>query len=303
MQRLSIDNTEKDTNAILFQEIKDLRAKLRKKSKKNKRYSIVMAVLNAVINLTVTVSAAVIIGITAYYNLQNLATIILGAVIFLFSSLNMILKLGARGFYYRKSSVRLLEIEGSLKDILFKFNNYTRDQILIFLDFFRSEISNTDLELYKKSLIGEVALGQDGQSVTVSAPDLEWQESPVYKRKSVPILSAPETFPHENSPRGSPHKNSPHKNSPHKNSPRKNSPRDSPRRSHGKNSPRGSPRKNSPRKMKISPGKIILVDSSDDSDKGKGEIEFIRSELYRKEHLNKTISLPNLNNVPLEKMP
>lgn len=280
---LNLNNTELDRDKILFEEIKDLQKNLHNISKKNKRYSFVLGLLNNAINLIIIASGAVIVGITSYYNLQNVATIVLGGLIFLFSGLNMLLKLGARGFYYRKSSVRLKEIGNELKNLLYLYNNYSKEQILTFLNFYQNEINSTELDLYKKSILGEAMFGQD---IRVVDPNLEALDSPMYRRKS--LLNGEERslmIELTNSKHSSHHSFIDSRENSREKSDKENSKRNPDEDSIENSS--SFHNKNSPLYNKNSFHSKNILDDSNSS--------VVESKLYKgKENLNRTTSLPNL---------
>ena len=147
---------EEDKKKLLFDEIKSLDDELSKTSKKNAKWSTILGILNTILNLTIILSSAVITIVTGINDLENVATIVLGAVIFAISGTNQLLKLGDKGIFYRKGTIRLKKLKGELRNIMYKYNSYTFDQILDYLTFFHSEIDDIELDLYKSSTMGEV---------------------------------------------------------------------------------------------------------------------------------------------------
>ena len=147
---------DEDKKKLLFDEIKNLEIEMSNKSKKNSKWSIVLGVLNAIFNLIVIISAAVIMIVTGINDLENITTIVLGGIIFAITGTNQLFKLGDKGIFYKKGTIRLKKLKGELRNIMYKFNSYTFDQILDYLTFFHSEIDDIELDLYKFSMMGEV---------------------------------------------------------------------------------------------------------------------------------------------------
>lgn len=147
---------DEDKKKLLFDEIKNLEIEMSSKSKKNSKWSIVLGVLNTIFNLIVIVSAAVIMIVTGINDLENITTIVLGGIIFAITGTNQLFKLGDKGIFYKKGTIRLKKLKGELRNIMYKFNSYTFDQILDYLTFFHSEIDDIELDLYKFSMMGEV---------------------------------------------------------------------------------------------------------------------------------------------------
>jgi len=147
---------DEDKKKLLFDEIKNLEIEMSGKSKKNSKWSIVLGALNTIFNLIVIISAAVIMIVTGIYDLENIATIVLGGIIFAITGTNQLFKLGDKGIFYKKGTIRLKKLKGELRNIMYKFNSYTFDQILDYLTFFHSEIDDIELDLYKFSMMGEV---------------------------------------------------------------------------------------------------------------------------------------------------
>lgn len=147
---------DEDKKKLLFDEIKNLEIEMSGKSKKNSKWSIVLGVLNTIFNLIVIVSAAVIMIVTGINDLENITTIVLGGIIFAITGTNQLFKLGDKGIFYKKGTIRLKKLKGELRNIMYKFNSYTFDQILDYLTFFHSEIDDIELDLYKFSMMGEV---------------------------------------------------------------------------------------------------------------------------------------------------
>lgn len=147
---------DEDKKKLLFDEIKNLEIEMSGKSKKNSKWSIVLGVLNTIFNLIVIISAAVIMIVTGINDLENITTIVLGGIIFAITGTNQLFKLGDKGIFYKKGTIRLKKLKGELRNIMYKFNSYTFDQILDYLTFFHSEIDDIELDLYKFSMMGEV---------------------------------------------------------------------------------------------------------------------------------------------------
>lgn len=147
---------DEDKKKLLFDEIKNLEIEMSNKSKKNSKWSIVLGVLNAIFNLIIIISAAVIMIVTGINDLENITTIVLGGIIFAITGTNQLFKLGDKGIFYKKGTIRLKKLKGELRNIMYKFNSYTFDQILDYLTFFHSEIDDIELDLYKFSMMGEV---------------------------------------------------------------------------------------------------------------------------------------------------
>lgn len=147
---------DEDKKKLLFDEIKNLEIEMSGKSKKNSKWSIVLGVLNTIFNLIVIVSAAVIMIVTGINDLENITTIVLGGIIFAITGTNQLFKLGDKGIFYKKGTIRLKKLKGELRNIMYKFNSYTFDQILDYLTFFNSEIDDIELDLYKFSIVKEV---------------------------------------------------------------------------------------------------------------------------------------------------
>ena len=147
---------DEDKKKLLFDEIKSLEIELTKKSNKNSKWSIVLGILNTVFNLIVIIGAAVITIVTGINDLENVTTIVLGGVIFAITGANQLFKLGDKGIFYKKGTIRMKKLKGELRNIMYKFNSYNFDQILDYLTFFHSEIDDIELDLYKFSMMGEV---------------------------------------------------------------------------------------------------------------------------------------------------
>jgi len=213
---------EEERAKLIFGELENLEEELFKKSGKIKKYSSIFQILNTVLNLTIIISSAIITILTAIYNFQNIPAIVLGGIIFFISSTNELLKLGARGYYYRQGSARLRRILGQIRDILYMYHTFNSEQILAFLSSFRAEIDEIDLDLYKSSMSGDVKFGND-----IRILDIENQhknsDSHIHIHIDTTPSSSPQNSPHV-SPKNTPHispNNSPY-NSPHispKNSP------------------------------------------------------------------------------------
>jgi DNA-binding FrmR family transcriptional regulator len=152
---------EEERAKLIFDEMENMEKSLFKKARKIKKYSTIFQIVNTILNLTIIVSSAVSLILTAIYNSNNVQAIVVNALIFTICSVNELLKLGPRGYYYRQGNMRLRRILGQIRDILYMYHTFTAEQILAFLSSFRAEIDEIDMDLYKNSMTGEVKFAND----------------------------------------------------------------------------------------------------------------------------------------------
>ena len=153
--RVGSDNDEEERAKLIFEEIIRLEEEIKRKTITSSRKSTVFWWINSSITLVVILSAFVIIIFTSIYNLQNVTTIVLSALIFAISTIKEIFKIGNQGYNYRTGTFRLRRIRQHTRDIMYMFHTYTTEQILAFISFLKTEIDEIDLDLYKTSMPGD----------------------------------------------------------------------------------------------------------------------------------------------------
>jgi len=170
--RLSVNLDEKTREELIFEEVSRLDEDITKQSKKNSLWSNFFSYLNPLLNLIVILCSGATVVISAIFNpasAPNIVAIVLGGVIFVITTSSELFKLGPRGYHYLQSSIRLRRIHNQMTNIKYNFHNFSAQEILIMLANIRSEVDEISLELYKKSMIGEVKF--DGGNNHLSVED------------------------------------------------------------------------------------------------------------------------------------
>jgi hypothetical protein len=139
----------------IFSEIELLEKEISKKSTKNSGWSVFFSYMNPLLTLVVILSSSFSIIFAAVFN-SFIVTIVLGGVIFAITTCSEIFKLGPRGYHYLMSSIRLKRIKGQITYIKYKFSTLSSEEILSLIASLRAEMDEIDLELYKKSMLGEI---------------------------------------------------------------------------------------------------------------------------------------------------
>ena len=173
--------SQEDRLKLIFTEIQGLEEEIRKKSVETSCKSNIFWWINTLLNVTVIISSAIITVITSIFYPENVPSIILGAVIFIISGINQLLKLGDRGYEYFKGNFRFRRIRQQVRDILYMFQNYTAEQLLAYISSIRVEVDEIDMDLYRASMTGEakfdngLRIAESGKSSNPIIPDISSQ--------------------------------------------------------------------------------------------------------------------------------
>lgn len=156
-------NIDKKRRAeLLFEEVEDLQSEVKKRIKTNSRWSTIFRIANTILGLIVILSSAIIIILQAIGNEPltevEITVIVLGSFIFLITGAGELLNFSQRGYHYRQGTIRLRRIFGQVRDLIYLFHDFRMEEILAFINTYRAEIDEIDLDLYKSSMSGDVKL-------------------------------------------------------------------------------------------------------------------------------------------------
>lgn len=198
--RVGIGISEKERLKLVFQEIQNLEEDIRKKSVDTSCKSNIFWWVNTLLNVTIIISAALITMLTAVLYSENIVSIVLGAIIFIISGINQLLKLGDRGYEYFKGTFRFRRIRQQVRDIIYMFQNYNIEQLLAYISSIRTELDEIDMDLYRASMTGEAKF-DSGLRVVESSKT----SNPIVSVDTPPsIPSNPEIHIHLETPNSSP---------------------------------------------------------------------------------------------------
>jgi len=171
---------EKRRTELLFEEVEELQEETKKRIKKNSFWSTVFRILNTILGLILIFSSGIIIILEALkedpLTAKDVSIIVLGAVIFIIAGATELLNLSQRGYHYRQGTIRLRRILGQVRDLIYLFHDFKIEEILAFVNSYRSEIDEIDLDLYKSSMSGDVKIGF-GNEPRVETPKIIGNEN------------------------------------------------------------------------------------------------------------------------------
>ena len=195
--------SEEERLKLIFKEIENLEDEIRKKTVETSCKSNMFWWINTLLNVTIIISSALITLLTAVLYSENIPSIVLGAIIFIISGVNQLLKLGDRGYEYFKGTFRFRRIRQQVRDIIYMFQNYNIEQLLTYISSIRTEVDEIDMDLYRASMSEEAKFDNGLRIVEAgrsSNPILPPENNP--QTPSIP--SNPEIHIHIETPNSSP---------------------------------------------------------------------------------------------------
>jgi hypothetical protein len=174
--RASSSIDKKRRAELLFEEVEDLQTEVKSRIKKNARWSTIFRVSNTLIGLTILLNSAIIVILEAVreeeLNGVGIAILVLGGLIFFITGATELTSLSQRGYHYRQGTIRLRRILGQVRDLIYLFHDFKIEEVLAFINTYRSEIDEIDLDLYKSSMSGDVKMGV-GSDINIEKPMFE----------------------------------------------------------------------------------------------------------------------------------
>jgi hypothetical protein len=154
-------NIDKKRRAeLLFEEVEELQGEVKKRIKRNSRWSTIFRISNTFLGLIIILSSAIIVILEAVrdedLNGIGVAILVLGGLIFIITGASELTNLSQRGYHYRQGTIRLRRIFGQVRDLIYLFHNFQIEEVLAFINTYRAEIDEIDLDLYKSSMSGDV---------------------------------------------------------------------------------------------------------------------------------------------------
>lgn len=164
---------------LIFGELQELENDVSQRSQKSRKKSDQFWWFEAIFSICVIGGSASITIVTAFTDEKNIPVIVLGALMFFVGTLHKFLKLGDRGFTYRQGNNRLQKVRQQIRDIIYRFQNYTNEQLLVLISEIRNSIDDIDLELYRSNMTGNVQFDNDFNIVINPQPQAQSQDGEV----------------------------------------------------------------------------------------------------------------------------
>lgn len=155
--RARVGNTDPETRLrLIFREFQELESDVCRQSKISRSKSDWFWWFNVGFTMCMVAGSAAVTIVTAFTEEKNIPILVLGAILFFLETIRQFLKLGDRGFTYREGNYRLQRVRQQIRDIIYQFQNYNPEQLLVLASEIRNKVDEIDIDLYRSNMTGNV---------------------------------------------------------------------------------------------------------------------------------------------------